>query len=180
MQNLKELKENIEKELKKENEQKAREILKDSIVQELINENPLPLPEALVEEEKQEILKRAKARMETYKLPEEEMNKILEGQKKDMEKSAKQNVHANYLLKALIDELQIKVTNEEVELILKKHTPSNPKKTENGSKDNVRHNIIWRLSVNKALDSLLEKAEVLEPSDKDSKETVPTEKPINH
>lgn len=180
MQNLKELKENITKEIKKENEQKAKEFLKDSIVKELINKNPLPLPEALVEEERAEILKRAKSRLETYKLPEEEIKRLLEGQKKDMEKSARQNVHAHYLLKALIDELQIKVSNEEVELILKKHGASNPKKTDDVSKEDARHSIIWSLSVNKVFDSLLEKAEILEPSDENSKETSSTEKPINH
>lgn len=93
-----------------------------------------------------------------------------------MEESAKHNVHAHYLLKALIDELQIKVTDEEVEQISKKQTHSKNPKT--GSEDNTRHNIIWGLSVNKVLNSLLEKAEVLESSNEEK--PVSTEKPASN
>lgn len=173
MQTLKELKENTKKEIEKENEQKTKELLKDSIVKELINENPLPLPESLVEEEKKEILKRTKARLEIYKLPEKEIEKIISKQKADMEKLAKKNVHTHYLLKALINELQIKVTNEEVEQVLKRHTPSS---NSNKLKDqnDIRQNIAWSISVNKVLDSLLEKAEVLESFDENSKVSVLT------
>lgn len=165
MQTITELKETIQKELERENEQKTKELLRDSIITELINKNPIPLPESFIEEEKTEILRREKDRLKMYKLPEKEIEKVLAKQEKDIEKSAKHNIHAHYLLKALIEELQIKVSNEEVELILKKYSSANSKNLNQDSKENTRQNIIWRLSVNKALDSLLEKAEILSNGD---------------
>ena len=176
IQTIKELKEKIQKELKQENEQKAKEFLRDSLIKELINENPIPLPETFVEEEKKEILKKEKSRLKMYKLQEEEIEKILNKQEKDIEKSAKHNIHAHYLLKALIDELQIKVSNEEVEQIIKKYSASNSKQLKQDSKENIRQNIIWRLSVNKVLDFLSEKAEILESPDKEAS----SKKPVSH
>ena len=161
-QTINELREKIQKELERENEQRAEKSLRNSIIEELINENPIPLPESLVEEEKKELLKKEKDRLKIHKLTEEKAKKILN--KQEIEKSAKHNTHARYLLKELIDELQIKVKEEEVEQITKKYP--HLRQQDQNSKKEVRENILWGLSINKAIDFLLEKAEIIESEKK--------------
>ena len=93
---FKDLKEDIKKKLKKNNEKTAEEELRNAIVLELTKQNPLVLPEILVEKEKTSLTKKFVKEFTAYKLPPESIKTLLKERQKEIEESAKTNV--SYLL----------------------------------------------------------------------------------
>ena len=124
MKDLKDLEERVEKRLQRDNNKKAEERFKDSILNELIKQNPIPLPETLVEKEKKALSKTMTDRLKVYNPTEEDTKKFLNENQKNIEETAKKNVHASYLLETLIKDLEIKVENKELEAYLEEHSSS--------------------------------------------------------
>lgn len=163
MKTLTELKEKIKKDLEKENEKKSKRHLEDRVLSELIKQNPLPLPENLLEEEKRKLTKTLKQQFEPYIASGKDMEKLLEKEKEQIEKRAKRNLHTGYLIEALIDDLKIQITWEEREQLLKAAFPSlNSLEAEKKLKSNGQwENYIFQANFQKAIDYLVKQAEIL-------------------
>ena len=163
MKTLTELKEKIKKDLEKENEKKSKRHLENAVLSELIKQNPLPLPENLVEEEKKKLIRNLKQQFELYKIPKENMEAHLEKEKEHIERQAKRNLHIGYLIEALIDDLKIQATPDDRERFLKAAFPSlSLQEAEKKLRSKGQwENHIFQANFQKAIDYLVEQAEIL-------------------
>ena len=69
---MKELKTKIKEDLKKNLDQKATEEMENDVIKQLIEKNPVQLPESLIQEQKQKLKDNARKRLEEYKMPKAE------------------------------------------------------------------------------------------------------------
>ena len=160
---FKDLKEDIKKKLKEQNEKIAEEELRNAIVLELAKQNPLVLPEVLVEKEKTSLLEKFAKEFAVYNLSPESIKAALKERQKDIEESAKTNVHISYLLQALARDLQIEINNQMLEEYLQSLSSSlSLQQIQSRMKDqNFRQNISSQLAVKKTIDYLMKQAEIV-------------------
>ncbi len=118
-ESLKELKEDIRKNLTAQNERRARELYMDALVLELVEASEVEAPESLIEEHIAQIredLRRNLAgrgsELEDLWGEDEEMKNAWEKQARE---AAVQRVKSSLVLHTLADELKLKVPREEVE-----------------------------------------------------------------
>ena len=157
------LKEAIIKQLKANNEKTAEKELRNAVVLELAKQNPLTLPEVLVEQEKTSITQQFAKECAAYKLPPESIKTLLKEKQTEIEQSAKTNVHVSYLLQALARDLKIQISEKMQEEYLKHLSPHlSRQQIQHRLKDrNVQESINSRLIAQKTIDHLMTQAEVL-------------------
>ena len=117
MEDSKEFEKRVKNRLQRENNKKVEETLKDSILNELIKQNPIPVPETLVEKEKKILAKTMTDKLKVYNPTKEDTKKFLNENQKRIEETAKKNVQAAYLMQTLIKNLEIKVEDQELEAV---------------------------------------------------------------
>ena len=163
VKDLTELQQSVKKEIHEDNEKKTKKKLNESIIDELVKQNPLPLPEALVKRERKSISDTMKEKLKTYKATEEEMKQFFKEHQNNIEETAKKNVHAAYLLEALTKDLEVKVEEEELEPYLDDLFPSiNQQEKKRQLKNKTfKNNLIYQASIDKLLLYLIDQADIL-------------------
>lgn len=109
------LKEELKKQLETFKEKEEEKGLKAQLIQSLLKENQMDLPEFLVENVTQDILDRAIQQMQTQKVPQSEIDK----QKEDLSKKARERAEAEVSLAYFVDHIakaeSIKVGKEDID-----------------------------------------------------------------
>ena len=160
LETLEELKAKIKKDLKVNLEQKAKEEMENNVVQQLVEKNPVELPEVLIKDQKQKLKDNAIKRLQEYKMPEAEQEVFLREKDTVFEKEAKESLHISYLMKQLIQNLKIKTTEEDIQKALQESFPK--KKPEDMEKELKKgkywDNFIFNLTRRQVIAYLIEKA----------------------
>ena len=162
LETMEDLKAQIKKDLTNNLEQKAREEMENNVIKQLVQNNPLELPEVLIKEQKQKLKENAKKRLQEYKMPEAEQETFLKDKDSVFEKEAKESLHSSYLMEQLIHELKIKTTEEDINNSLQESFPT--KKPEDMKKELQKgkywDNFIFNLTRRKVIAYLIEKANI--------------------
>ena len=163
VETLKELKERVKKDLRNNLEQKQREGMENSLIQLLVDKNPIDLPQALVEDQKQHLKENATKRLEEYKMPKAEQSVYLKENDKKFEKEARFSLHISYIMEQLIKDLNIQTTPEDITNSLKESFPTkSPEEMEQQlRKEKYWDNFIFNLTRKKLMSQLIEKSKFI-------------------
>ncbi|MBR3322544.1 trigger factor [Candidatus Saccharibacteria bacterium] len=116
---LKELKEDIKKNLEAQGKQRAEEAYKDALLDELIKGSKTEAPEAIVKEQadhiREDMLRNIKARGSKLEDYLRQVKQTEEEFEKEVEQSARNRVLGHIIIAKLSEELKIKVTDAEVD-----------------------------------------------------------------
>lgn len=162
-QTLEELKMKIKEDLTKKLKKEAEEKLNNSLIRELIKKNPLEIPEVLIKRQKQKLKENVRKSLEGHKTKEEQ-DAFLQKEDSVFEKQAKENLHSSYLMEQLIEDLQIKATEEDIKKFLKEAFPQErPEDVEKRLKGNKNwSNVIFNVMRRKVITYLMEKAKIVD------------------
>ena len=163
VETLEELTERIKKDLKKNREQRQKEELENSLIQQLIEKNPVELPQALVEDQKRYLKDNAAKRLDGYKAPKAQQEAFLKEHDKAFEKEARSSLHISYIMEQLIKDLDVKTTQEDITNSLKESFPTkNPEDMEKQlRKEKYWDNFIFNLTRKKLISQLIEKSKII-------------------
>ena len=159
VETLLELREKIKTDLKKNQEQKEKERMENHLMEQLIEKNPLELPQTLIASQKQELTKNIKKRLEEYKMSPEQQELYLKKHDQEIEKEAKVSLHSSYLLEQLIKDLKIELSLEDIQNSLQESFPN--KKAEEMEQELKKgqywNAFIFNLTRKKTISYLMEK-----------------------
>ena len=162
LKTLEELKTKIKEDLKKNLDQKAKEEMENNVIKQLMEKNPVQLPESLIQEQKQKLKDNARKRLEEYKMPKAEQETFFQEKDTVFEQEAKESLHSSYLMKQLIQDLKMKVTKEDIQKSLQESFPT--KKPEEMEKELKKgkywDNFVFNLTRKKVISHLIEKANI--------------------
>lgn len=162
---LDDLKRSIREGLEKQAEARTESELRDAAVDQLIEENPFEVPASLVDRQAEQL-----AIDNLSRLPPQAAERIWQSQgtrlKEDARPRALRQVRAGLLLEALSKKLDIQIGDEAIEQHLEKlaEAARQPLKTLKNlyKKGPRREQLAQQLSMEKALDAVIEKAELSE------------------
>lgn len=97
------LKENIEADLKRSEEDRINKKLQDDIFNALVESNPLELPEGLVNQQKENLKENSKQTLLAQGLGEEDMTEYYQKWDEDFTKNARNMIHASLLMDAIAE-----------------------------------------------------------------------------
>ena len=160
---VEELKLRIKEDIKNNLEQKSKEETENSIIKQLIEKNPLELPEILIKNQKEKLKENSRKRLEEYKMSKSEQEKFLQEKDSIFEKEAKDSLHCSYLMEKLIQDLKIKTTEEDIMQSLRE---SFPQKDPESMKKELKKGKYWdhfifNLTRKKLISYLIEKAKII-------------------
>lgn len=113
-ENLKALRDQVEKDVKQEAENKAKAENVQKLLQEILKKNPIDLPETMVQQEIENLLhgmKQHMAQAGVKKLPEDYSEEKL---RKDLQKDAERRVHEQLVIEAIAKKEKIEVQESEI------------------------------------------------------------------
>lgn len=109
------LKENIEADLKRAEEDRINKKLQDDLFEALIANNPIELPEGLVNQQKENLKANSQQTLMAQGFSEEDMNEYYKKWDADFTKNAQNMIHASLLMDAIADKENLRPSFEEVE-----------------------------------------------------------------
>jgi trigger factor len=137
-----ELKEKIEEGIKSEKEARKKEKVKMEIVQKLIKNTDLDIPEVLVEREldnmKQQMERRVQQMGKSFEDYLEEINKSEEDLRNEWTEKAEDNVAAAIILHKVAEKENIEPTEEEIEEEIDNHFAASGRNKEEESEENLK------------------------------------------
>lgn len=162
---VKELKDDIKRELTAQKEREATEKLKDELVKELVSISKVPAPEILVKDQGESIERDMTQNLMYQGLTLEQYleNKGFESKEKwletEVKDAAESRVKAGLVLAELSKELKIEATNKELDEhveLYKKQYANNPQMVAQFDQPEARRDIANRLLTEKTVDRLIE------------------------
>lgn len=159
---LDELKNDIEKNLKAQNEHRAEEKFKDDLIRELVKKSKVPTPEILVDDQiraiREDITRNASSRGLEFEDYIKNAGETLESWEKEARKIAEERVKASLVLQTVAVEEKIKVADELVEAKiaeLKDVYKKSPEALKNLKDPNVKMDIKNRLIIEETINYLV-------------------------
>ncbi len=143
--NADDLKAVILKQLESQAEQSYQNELRKKALEQLIEKNPLELPESVVQMQKEQIQKDITQNLKLQKASEEQIQKYLKDHDQNILKRSKWNTQAGYLIQALSRQLNLEDTRRH-------HS-----KKENEERES---SIRWQKKQSKVLDFIVQKAQI--------------------
>jgi trigger factor len=115
MDSLDELREDVKKRISREKETRARAVMGDRLVDELVKENPFPMPAGLIEAGAAEALQRAHLDLAMKGVPEDQIAQTMEKEKGSSRDSMEKALRAHFILEHLAQKEKIFVVEDQVE-----------------------------------------------------------------
>jgi trigger factor len=115
MDSVDELKEHVKKRVQKEKEARARAVMGEKIVEEIVKSNDFPMPEGLIESGAEEAMRRLHVDLAMKGTSEEEIQKVLEKEKGQSKENMAKALKAHFILEHLAQKEKIFVTEDQVE-----------------------------------------------------------------
>ena len=137
---LSDLKNTILKELEQQAEQSYQNELRQKALEQLIEKNPIELPESIIQSQKEHIQQDIVQRFKQQKASEQQIQKYIKDHEQDILKKSKWNAQAAYLVQALSKQLNIKV-------------PENQDKP-------MEESMRWHYLQSRVLDFIVQKAQI--------------------
>ena len=137
--------------------------MENNLVQQLVDKNPVELPQILIEDQKHRLKENALKRLEEYKMPKTEQSAYLKENDKKFEKEARFSLHISYIMEQLIEDLNIKTTQEDITNSLKESFPSKDSEEMEKQlrKEQYWDNFIFNLTRKKLISHLIEKSKII-------------------
>jgi len=164
LENLDDLKNKIKVSLESEETRRQNGEVEKQIVDSLLNSNKFDVPESIVLQQKQYLIKRMSDYMKNQGANEEFIEKQVESADKKYAEEAEKNVRLSYILNSVCVEEKIEVSDNDLEEEKKKMLDSNPTRkedVENYFKEN-KANIAASLKEDKIFKFLVNNAKVTE------------------
>ncbi len=163
---LEELRKKVEENLYKEKERAEKKRIEEELIDLLLAEYPFELPQAIVEEQLESRLSRAKAEMEAQGLPPEEVATKLASMKEEVRDEDVRAIKTFFLVREIAKKEKIYVTEGEVNravqaMAAEQRVPPEQLKSQLDSRG-ILQEIRFDLLERKVLDYLREKAELVE------------------
>lgn len=159
---LDELKEDIKKNLKAQNDHRAEESFKDDLIAELVKKSKIPAPEILIDDQvraiKEDMTKNAESQGMTFEDFLSANQETMESWEEQARKIAEARVKASLALQTLAVDEKVKVSDEEVSAKiaeLRDVYKKSPEALKSLKDPNVKMDIKNRLTLEKALDLLV-------------------------
>ena len=134
---LADLKNNILKQLHQEAEESYQYELRQKVLEQLIEKNPIEIPESTIQAHKAQLQKNIVQHLKQQKASEQQIQKYIKDHEQDILKKSRRNTHATYLIQALSKQWNIKIPDHHKE-------------------ESVR----WHHLQNKVLDLIVQKAQI--------------------
>ena len=116
---IQEMKLFIRRTLEKEKQDKAYDKMREEVLKQLVEKNPVSLlPEVVVEDQKKAVISSVVSRLQNAGMKEEDIEKYKKKYKEDFQKQARFMVHSSYLIYALAKKLNVSVSPQEVKMYL--------------------------------------------------------------
>lgn len=115
MDSLDELREDIRKRISREKEARARAVMGERLVEELVKLNPFPMPEGLIASGTQEALQRIHLDLAMKGVPDEEIHKVVEKEQVQSRENMEKALRSHFILEHLAQKEKIFVTEDNVE-----------------------------------------------------------------
>ena len=160
---LKELKEDIRKNLEAQANHEAEEKYKDDLLNELVDESKTEAPASLVDEQcgriKEDMLRNLESRGFTIEDYLKKNNQKQEDWEREVRENAERRVMSSIIVQRLSDELKVEVSDEDLnkQVVEMQHVYKNDKSaTEQLQDPQVINSIRNRMRINKTMDKLVE------------------------
>ena len=115
MDSLDELREDVTKRISREKDARARAVMGERLVEELVKQNPFPMPEGLVAAGTEEAIQRIHLDLAMKGVPDEEIHKVVEKQKSESRENMEKALRSHFILEHLAQKEKIFVTEDNVE-----------------------------------------------------------------
>ena len=138
---LSDLKNTILKQLEQQAEQSYQTELRQKALEQLIEKNPIELPESIIQSQKEHIQQDIVQRFKQQKASEQQIQKYIKDHEQDILKKSKWNAQAAYLVQALSKQLNIKV----------------PEHQDKPMEESMR----WHYLQSRVLDFIVQKAQIM-------------------
>ena len=115
MDSLDELRADVTKRISREKEARAAAVMGDLLVEELVKQNPFPMPEGLVAAGTEEAIQRIHLDLAMKGVPDEEIHKVVEKQKGESRGNMEKALRSHFILEHLAQKEKIFVTEDNVE-----------------------------------------------------------------
>lgn len=165
---LDQLKQTIKQDMEANEKNRVDEDLKKNILEELVKENPIEIPAGLKQQQKQALINDVQSKMHQQGLNNEQFEEYKSKWDEDFEKTARFMIHTSFLIDALADKLDLRATEKDVDEQIKMHALQTgldfSRLKEFYSDDEKRSNLRFKLTEDKVVDYLIDKAEVQEVS----------------
>ena len=168
LESLEDLKKKIRESLESEETRRQNSEVEKQIIEHLLDKNKFEVPQSIVLQQKQYLVKRMSDYMKSQGANDEFIAKQAETADKKYEEEAEKNVRLSYILNAICNDEKIEVEDKELEDEKKKMLDSNPTRkddVENYFKEN-KANIAASLKEEKIFKFLVDNAKISE-SEKD-------------
>ena len=168
LESLEDLKKKIRESLESEETRRQNSEVEKQIIEHLLDKNKFEVPQSIVLQQKQYLIKRMSDYMKSQGANDEFIAKQAETADKKYEEEAEKNVRLSYILNAICNDEKIEVGDKELEDEKKKMLDSNPTRkddVENYFKEN-KANIAASLKEEKIFKFLVDNAKISE-SEKD-------------
>ncbi len=137
---LTDLKSTILKQLENQAEQSYQNELRQKVLEQLIEKNPIELPESIIQSQKEHIQQDIIQKLKQQRASEQQIQKYVKDHEQDILKKSKWNAQAAYLVQALSKQLNIKV----------------PEHQDKSMEKSMR----WHYLQSRVLDSIVQKAQI--------------------
>lgn len=168
LENLENMKQKILTDHENLEKRRIKEDLRKRIIKVLVDENPIEIPNSLVEEQKKLLIEDVKKKMEQQKLSEEDFKAYIKKWQSDLDQSARFMVCSSFLVHEISLKENLKSTDSDVDAKIKEYASQTGMElnkiqdfyAQDGNRDRLR----FKISEDKVVDFLLSKAKVKEVS----------------
>ena len=159
---LKEIRQNIEKDMLVNKEREVNNDLERQIVEALIKNNEFDVPQSMIDGETENLIRNAKMRLMYQGFSKEQVELQEDKLREQMRSNAETNVKSMFIMSEIINKEGIKVSDDDLDLRIKTMAQESRQKEEDVrkylGKKNMMENLRWEETNKKAMDFLIEKS----------------------
>lgn len=165
---LEALKTAIRNDIKESEERRIQEDLRNRLIKNLVENNPMDVPRTLIEEQKAALVEDFKGRLSQQGMKESEFEDYKVKWNDDFENTARFMVHSTFLLDTLAHQLKLEATPAEVESKISEYAAQTGIEVDKVkafyAKPERRSRLAFQITEQKVVDHLLQKARIEEVS----------------
>lgn len=166
--NLEALKEAIRNDVKASEEKRVRDELRNNVLKELVNKNPVQVPAGLLAQQKQMIINDVHERMQQQGMSEQQFEEYKQKWDQDFEQSAAFMVQSTFLVDFLAEKLGLKATPQDIEAKIDEYTRQTgierEKVAEFYNKSERRSRLSFQITEERVVNHLIDKAKITQKS----------------
>jgi trigger factor len=167
-ENLEALKTAIREDYERRETRRIHDEMKNRIMRELVDRNPVAVPKALMVDQKKALVEDLKKRMEGQGLPDTQFEEYKDKWDADFEQTASYMIQSSFLIDKIATDHGLRATDKEVEVKIRDYAQNSgidfERVQEFYKEDDRRARLAYQVTEEKVLDFLISKAKVTEVS----------------